>query len=77
MTAPSPHEAAVARANEILAGYALSPEGWRRSPGETVQRVLCDLLHWSADTQRDFAAALDRARGGYARESEGPAPADG
>ncbi|MER7411969.1 hypothetical protein [Streptomyces cacaoi] len=45
MAAPSPHEAAVARANEILAGYALSPEGWRRSPGQTVQRVLCDLLH--------------------------------
>ncbi|MEU7182401.1 hypothetical protein ACWIG3_26885 [Streptomyces celluloflavus] len=64
------HEAAVKRANAALETYTLSGDGWRRSPGETLQHVLADLLHWCDDTQRDFDAALERARARYA--GEGP-----
>ncbi|MFF2922875.1 hypothetical protein ACFVTP_10785 [Streptomyces celluloflavus] len=62
------HEAAVKRANAALETYTLSGDGWRRSPGETLQHVLADLLHWCDDTQRDFDAALERARARYAGE---------
>ncbi|MFH8555496.1 hypothetical protein ACH4FE_18035 [Streptomyces celluloflavus] len=63
------HEAAVKRANAALETYTLSGDGWHRSPGETLQHVLADLLHWCDDTQRDFDAALERARARYAGES--------
>ncbi|QRX89853.1 MULTISPECIES: hypothetical protein [Streptomyces] len=59
-------EAAVRRVNEALQAYTLSGEGWRRGPGETLQCVLADLLHWCDDTQRDFDAALRRARAQHA-----------
>ncbi|MEK2472422.1 hypothetical protein [Streptomyces noursei] len=59
-------EAAVRRVNEALQAYTLSGEGWRRGPGETLQCVLADLLHWCDGTQRDFDAALRRARAQHA-----------
>ncbi|MGW5118460.1 hypothetical protein ACWEQ8_23935 [Streptomyces noursei] len=62
------HDAAVRRANAALETYTLSGDGWRDSPGETLQHVLADLLHWCADTQRDFDAALERARARYSGE---------
>ncbi|MGW1377512.1 hypothetical protein ACWD6P_25025 [Streptomyces sp. NPDC002446] len=68
MTTSDVHDAAVRRANEALQAYALSAEGWRRGPSETLERVLADLLHWCADTQRDFDAALERARTRHARD---------
>ncbi|MFE4059828.1 hypothetical protein ACFXP3_26655 [Streptomyces sp. NPDC059096] len=55
-------DAAVRRANAALETYTLSGDGWRRSPGETLHQVLADLLHWCDGTQRDFDAALKRAR---------------
>ncbi|MGW0531002.1 hypothetical protein [Streptomyces sp. NPDC003032] len=58
----SAHTAASRRATEALQAYALSEEGWRDSPSETLQRVLADLLHWCDDTQRDFDRALSTAR---------------
>ncbi|MFG2291603.1 hypothetical protein ACGFOU_36690 [Streptomyces sp. NPDC048595] len=57
------------RANEALQTYTLSGEGWRRGPSETLQQVLTDLLHWCDDTQRDFDAALARARARHAGEA--------
>ncbi|MGG2464556.1 hypothetical protein ACO0M4_33165 [Streptomyces sp. RGM 3693] len=60
------HDAAVRRANAALETYTLSGDGWRRSPGETLQHVLADLLHWCEDTQRDFDAALEHARARHA-----------
>ncbi|MFJ8387803.1 hypothetical protein ACIQ9Q_25470 [Streptomyces sp. NPDC094438] len=63
-------EAAVKRTNAALETYTYSGDGWRRSPGETLQHVLADLLHWCDDTQRDFDAALERARARYAAESQ-------
>ncbi|MET9961731.1 hypothetical protein ABZ128_22205 [Streptomyces sp. NPDC006326] len=63
------HDAAVTRANAALETYTLSGDGWRHSPGETLQLALADLLHWCADTQRDFDAALEQARARYAGES--------
>ncbi|HEY1178880.1 MAG TPA: hypothetical protein VGF17_22230 [Phytomonospora sp.] len=56
------HDEAVRRANAALQEYTLSPEGWRTSPSETLQRVLADLMHWCDDTQRDFDKALAVAR---------------
>ncbi|MGI5350655.1 hypothetical protein ACQEU8_21120 [Streptomyces sp. CA-250714] len=61
------HEEAVRRANEAMQTYALSEGGWRKSPSETLQQMLADLLHWCDDTQRDFDAALERARVRHAR----------
>ena len=77
MTRTSGHDAAVRRADEVLQTYTLSAEGWRRSPGETLQCVLADLLHWCDDTQRDFDAALLRAQALHAttrlgQGTEGP-----
>lgn len=72
MATANVHDEAVRRANEALQTYALSGEGWRRSPGETLQHVLTDLLHWCADTQRDFDAALERARSRHARDGGRP-----
>jgi hypothetical protein len=66
------HDAAVGRANAALETYAYSAEGWRRSPSETLQQILADLLHWCDDTQRDFDAALARARARYAGEGSQP-----
>ncbi|MFI6764545.1 hypothetical protein [Streptomyces sp. NPDC050355] len=57
------------RANGALSTYTLSGEGWRRGPRETLQHVLADLLHWCDDTQRDFDAALARARARHAEEA--------
>ncbi|MGK4584658.1 hypothetical protein [Kitasatospora sp. HPMI-4] len=57
------------RANAALETYTFSGDGWRRSPGETLEHALADLLHWCDDTQRDFDAALERARARYAGES--------
>ncbi|OLZ65591.1 hypothetical protein AV521_31625 [Streptomyces sp. IMTB 2501] len=65
MTGTGRHDAAVRRADEVLQMYALSVEGRRRSPGETVQCVLADLLH-RCNTQRDFDAALLRASAQHA-----------
>ncbi|WP_234441939.1 hypothetical protein [Streptomyces sp. NRRL S-1448] len=62
MNQPGGRDAAVRRANAALQTYTLSGDGWRRSPGETLQQVLTDLLCWCDDTQRDFDAALERAR---------------
>ncbi|MEE4418984.1 MULTISPECIES: hypothetical protein [Streptomyces] len=59
-------DAAVRRANAALQTYTLSDDGWRRSPGETLQQLLADLLCWCDDTQRDFDAALERARSRHA-----------
>lgn len=64
---PGGRDAAVQRANAALQTYTLSGDGWRRSPGETLQQVLADLLFWCDDTQRDFDAALERARARHAR----------
>ncbi|MFE0190470.1 hypothetical protein [Streptomyces sp. NPDC058989] len=69
MATPNGHDAAVRRADEALQTYTLSGEGWRRSPSETLQQVLADLLLWCDDTQRDFDAALARARTEHAREA--------
>ncbi|RXS86143.1 hypothetical protein EST92_06235 [Streptomyces sp. TM32] len=69
MATPQAHDAAVTRANEALRTYTLSAEGWHRSPGETLQHVLTDLLHWCDDTQRDFDAALERARRRHAGDT--------
>ncbi|WP_438290476.1 hypothetical protein [Streptomyces sp. HUAS TT7] len=63
------HEAAVGRANAALQTYTLSGDGWRRSPGETLQQALADLLHWCDDTQRDFDTALKQARARHAAEN--------
>ncbi|MGV4925698.1 hypothetical protein K2224_18975 [Streptomyces sp. BHT-5-2] len=71
MTGTDEREAAVRRANEALQAYTLSGDGWRRGPGETLQRVLADLLHWCEDTQRDFDAALRRARAQHAATGDG------
>ncbi|RII22122.1 hypothetical protein DSC45_00145 [Streptomyces sp. YIM 130001] len=60
--AEAAHEAAVRRAGEALQTYTLSADGWRRSPSETLQRLLADLQHWCDDTQRDFDGALTRSR---------------
>ncbi|MFK0294967.1 hypothetical protein ACIQU6_31475 [Streptomyces sp. NPDC090442] len=76
MTGMESRDAAVRRVNEALQAYTLSAEGWRRSPGETLQCVLADLLHWCDDTQRDFDAALRRARARHA-EATGRADGDG
>ncbi len=65
------HTAAARRATEALQAYALSEEGWRDSPRETLQRVLADLLHWCDDTQRDFDTALAAARERHAAERAG------
>ncbi|MFE7311596.1 hypothetical protein ACFU7T_00565 [Streptomyces sp. NPDC057555] len=70
MTGADGREAAVQRAEEVLRVYTLSAEGWRRSPGETLQCVLADLLHWCDGTQRDFDAALLRARTQHAAERD-------
>jgi hypothetical protein len=43
-------------------GVTASGVSWRSSPGETLTRVLADLLHWCDDTQRDFDKALARAK---------------
>ncbi|UNT00398.1 hypothetical protein MMF93_30960 [Streptomyces tubbatahanensis] len=67
---PDPHQAAVDRANAALQTHTLT-EGWRNSPGQTLGRVLADLLHWCDDTQRDFDAALARARRQHAAENNG------
>ncbi|MEU6327962.1 MULTISPECIES: hypothetical protein [unclassified Streptomyces] len=69
MARPKVHDTAVERANEALQTYTLSAEGWRSSPGETLQQILTDLLHWCDDTQRDFDAALERARSRHSTES--------
>ncbi|MBM4792315.1 hypothetical protein HXP44_09670 [Streptomyces sioyaensis] len=69
MATPQAHDAAVTRANEALRTYTLSAEGWHRSPGETLQHALTDLLHWCDDTQRDFDAALERARRRHAGDT--------
>lgn len=66
------HQAAVERANAALETQTLG-EGWHNSPGETLGRVLADLLHWCDDTQRDFDAALARARRQHAAERPGTA----
>lgn len=71
MPAPDAHDAAVTGAGDALRTHPLSGEGWRRGPGETLQRVLGDPLHWCADTQRDFDAALERARARHAEERAG------
>ncbi|MEU5839403.1 hypothetical protein ABZ820_37880 [Streptomyces diacarni] len=65
-----PHQAAVDRANAALQTHTLT-EGWRDSPSQTLGRVLADLLHWCDDTQRDFDAALARARRQHAAEGNG------
>ncbi|MGY1439734.1 hypothetical protein [Streptomyces reniochalinae] len=65
-----PHQAAVDRANTALQTHTLT-EGWRNSPSQTLGRVLADLLHWCDDTQRDFDAALARARRQHAAEAGG------
>ncbi|MEV7086803.1 hypothetical protein AB0O07_13025 [Streptomyces sp. NPDC093085] len=57
------------RANAAMETYTLSGDGWRRSPGETLQQVLVDLLHWCDDTQRDFDAAMGRARARHTAEN--------
>ncbi|WP_326691195.1 MULTISPECIES: hypothetical protein [unclassified Streptomyces] len=67
VTPDTTHEAAVQRANAALETYAFSPDGWRRPPGETLRQLLGDLMHWCEDTQRDFDAALEAARGGPRR----------
>ncbi|QHY97410.1 hypothetical protein SSPS47_20090 [Streptomyces sp. S4.7] len=64
-------DAAVRRASAALETYTLSGDGWRRSPGETLSRVLADLMLWSEDTQRDFDDALSRARDLRAAERRG------
>ncbi|GGJ95205.1 hypothetical protein GCM10011583_28460 [Streptomyces camponoticapitis] len=64
-------DAAVRRASAALETYTLSGDGWRRGPGETLTRVLADLLHWSDDTQRDFDQAMSRARALHAAERRG------
>ena len=69
MTTPSAHQAAVQRAGEALQTYTLSADGWRRSPGETLRLLLADLMHWCDDTQRDFDAALERARARHAGDA--------
>ncbi|MFH8346980.1 hypothetical protein [Streptomyces sp. NPDC018045] len=58
----------VARAGAALETYTLSEEGWRASPGETLQRVLADLMHWCDATQRGFDRSLAAARERYAEE---------
>lgn len=64
-------DAAVRRAGAALETYTLSGDGWRRSPGETLSRVLADLMHWSDDTQRDFEDVLSRARDLHTAERRG------
>ncbi|TQF02527.1 hypothetical protein E6W39_09875 [Kitasatospora acidiphila] len=66
------HDAAVGRANAALETYTLSADGWSRSPSETLQHVLTDLLHWCDDTQRDFDAALKQARARHAGAGSPP-----
>lgn len=70
---------AVRRAGAALETYTLAGDGWHRGPGETLTRVLADLMHWSddtrrdsqRDTQRDFDAALSRAHALHAAERRG------
>lgn len=62
---------AVRRAGAALETYTLAGDGWHRGPGETLTRVLADLMHWSDDTQRDFDAALSRAHALHAAERRG------
>ncbi|MCI3222406.1 hypothetical protein [Streptomyces sp. NP-1717] len=64
-------DAATRRASAALETYTLSGDGWRRSPGETLARVLADLMHWSDDTRRDFTDALSRAHDLHAAERRG------
>jgi hypothetical protein len=61
------HDAAAKRGGEAIesytySGYTAGGQSWRSSPGETLTRLLADLLHWADDTQRDFDKALKQAR---------------
>jgi hypothetical protein len=61
------HDTAAKRGGEAIEAYTYSGltasgESWRSSPGETLTRLLADLLHWADDTQRDFDKALTRAK---------------
>ncbi|WP_405795892.1 hypothetical protein [Streptomyces sp. NBC_01506] len=71
MTDDARRDAAVRRASAALETYTLSGDGWRRSPSETLTRLLADLRHWSDDTQRDFDAAVSRARDLHTAERRG------
>lgn len=65
------HDTAAGRAGEALQTYPWAPEGGRRGPSETLQRVIADLMHWCDDTQRDFDRALTSARALHERERTG------
>ncbi|MCA1222459.1 hypothetical protein [Streptomyces sp. 8L] len=61
------HDEGAKRGGEAVETYTYSGvtaggQSWRSSPGETLTRLLADLLHWADDTQRDFDKALERAR---------------
>lgn len=68
--APSPeqHDAAVGWVGEALQTYPSSPAGQRRTPSETLQCLIADLMHWCDDAQRDFDRALTAARALHERE---------
>ncbi|SCK39365.1 hypothetical protein YWIDRAFT_06628 [Streptomyces sp. SceaMP-e96] len=68
-------EERVARAEEALRAYALSEEGWQRSPSGNLRELLTDLLQWCDATQHGFERALAAARA--QREADPPGAAGG